>query len=58
MFIVFYTLIELSNMKLSSLYVRLAGYAENLDTQNYVNSTINCEHYMYGLFVFAEKLNI
>ena len=36
----------------------MAGLAEKLKIQNCINSTGNCGHYMYGLFGFAEKLNI
>ena len=36
----------------------MAGLAEKLKIQNCINSMGNCEHYMYGLFGFAKKLNI
>ena len=36
----------------------MAGVVEKLEIQNCINLTGNCEHYMYGLFGFAEKLNI
>ena len=36
----------------------MAGLVEKLKIQNCINLTGNCEHYMYGLFGFAEKLNI
>ena len=36
----------------------MARLAEKLKIQKCINSTLNCEHYMYGLFGFAEKLNI
>ena len=36
----------------------MSGLAEKSNIQNCINSTRNCEHYMYGLFGFAKKLNI
>ena len=33
----------------------LPKFAEKLNIQNFVNSTGNCVHYMYGFFGFAEN---
>ena len=34
----------------------LSGFEEKLNIQNYVNSTGNCVHYMYGMLGFVEKI--
>ena len=33
----------------------LPKFAEKLNIQNFVNSTGNCVHYMYGFFGFVEN---
>ena len=35
----------------------LLAFAERLNIQNYINSTGNCVHYMYGISGFIKKLN-
>ena len=32
---------------------RMSGFIEKLNTENRINSTENCVHYMYGLSGFA-----
>ena len=34
------------------------GFAKKLNIQNYVNSTGNCVHWMYGQSGFADKLKM
>ena len=47
------------NGKLGPLYIYgMSGFAEKLNSQNYLNSKGNFVQYMYGLSGFAEKLNI
>ena len=36
----------------------ISGSAEKLNIQNFVKSMGNCAHLKYGMFEFAEKLNI
>ena len=36
----------------------MSGFVENLNIQNYENSTGNCVHYFYEMSDFAGKLNI
>ena len=36
----------------------MSGFAKKLNVQNSVNLMGNCAHQLYGIFGFAEKLNI
>ena len=57
LFIVYPKLRKL-NGKLCTLYVQNVWFAEKLNTQNCVNSTGYCVHFLYGMSRFTKKLNI